>query len=55
MGLIKDYPYSVLSLKQRQPGKDKNEPRVLDYTYELPNSFNHFFWDMDDRYMNKFA
>ena len=47
--------YTVFSLKKREPGKSRKEPRVLKCTYELPNSFNHFFWDLDDRYINKFA
>ena len=46
---IKDYPYSVLSLKRRKPNKNKNsEATILKYTYEVTQKFEYVFWDIDE-------
>ena len=55
MDCIKQYPYSYLNIKRKQPGQSKDEQRTLKYTYKLPHKFDSFFWDFDDKILQNFA
>lgn len=52
-----EYPYNFLELKsaKREPGVPRGQPRILKFTYELPHRFDYFFWDLDEKLINKFA
>ena len=50
-----DCPYSMLKLKRRLPGQEKNMPRILKWTYSLPHSFDYFWWDFDEWVIQKVA